>query len=246
LSSILIHSDGGSILLDGDLPQSVPLIETNIRALGFKLEDIKYIVNSHAHYDHAGGIAALQRDSGAVVAASPAGAQGLRLGHAVADDPQAGFTPLPIWPAVANVREVHDGETLRAGAASVTARFTPGHTPGSTTWTWKSCESGRCLDIVYADSLNSISAPGFHFLADAEHPDLTEGFRHSIRTVAALPCDILISVHPDVAGVDKKLLALQARRTPNPFIDPQACRTYAAGAEAGLDARIADEKAAAR
>jgi metallo-beta-lactamase class B len=241
LSSVLIHGNNGSILIDGDLPQSAPLIEAHIRELGFELGDIKLILNSHAHFDHAGGIAALQRDTGAEVAASPSSAQALRSGKVTPDDPQAGFSDNG-FPAVARVREIHDGETVRVGNLALTAHFTPGHTSGSTTWTWKSCEKERCLDVVYADSLNTISAPGFHFLADATHPDLTERARKSIQLVAQLPCDILISVHPDVAGVDEKLKALAAKPASNPFIDATACRTYAAGYEKALDARIAQEK----
>ena len=91
LSSVLIHTDAGLILLDATLDSSAPLIEASIRKLGFKVDDIKLILNSHAHADHAGAIAALQRDSGAVVVASPSGARALRLGHAVDDDPQAGY-----------------------------------------------------------------------------------------------------------------------------------------------------------
>ncbi|MEP7042271.1 MAG: subclass B3 metallo-beta-lactamase [Dokdonella sp.] len=242
LSSVLIHTDAGAILLDGTLDKSAPLVEANIRALGFKVEDVKLILSSHAHFDHAGGIAALQHDSGATVVASPSGARALRLGHAVDDDPQAGYVKDSAWPTVAQVREVHDGEIVRLGDVAVTAHFTPGHTPGSTTWTWRSCESRQCLNVVYADSLNPISAPGFHFLADATHPDLTASMRKSIHTVANLPCDILISVHPDIAGVDKKLQQLAAKPAANPFIDPQACRAYADSAEKLLDARIAEEK----
>jgi metallo-beta-lactamase class B len=241
LSAILIHGDAGSILLDGALPQSAPEIEAHIRQLGFGLEDVKLILNSHAHFDHAGGIAALQRDSGAEVLASPSGAQALRSGRVVPDDPQAGFSDNG-FPAVAHVREVHDGETVHLGHLAVTAHFTPGHTPGSTTWTWRSCEDDKCLDVVYADSLNAISAPGFHYLADATHADLGERFRHSIDTVANLPCDILISVHPEVAGVDAKLEAIARKPKRNPFIDTQACRTYAGIYLKALDARIAQER----
>jgi metallo-beta-lactamase class B len=243
LSAVLIHTDAGAILLDGTLMESAPLVEANIRKLGFKVEDVKLILNSHAHFDHAGGIAALQRDSGAVVVASPSGAQGLRLGHAVIDDPQAGYAKDSTWPAVSQVREVRDGESVRVGDVAVIAHFTPGHTPGSTTWTWRSCADGKCLDVVYGDSLNAISAPGFHFLADSTHADLTASFRKSIQTVANLPCDILISVHPELAGVDKKLQQLSAKPSVNPFIDAQACRTFARGFEKILDARIAQEKA---
>jgi metallo-beta-lactamase class B len=241
LSSILIHGDAGSILIDGDLPQSGPEIEAHIRALGFMLEDVRLILNSHAHFDHAGGIAALQRDSGAEVLASPSGAQALRSGRVVPDDPQAGFSDNG-FPAVARVRDVHDGETIRLGRLAVTAHFTPGHTPGSTTWTWRSCEKDTCLDVVYADSLNAISAPGFHYLADATHADLAATFRNSIDTVANLPCDILISVHPEIAGVDRKLEQAARKPKKNPFIDAQACRTYADTYRDMLDARLERER----
>lgn len=242
LSSVLIHGKQGSILLDGDLPQSVALIEAHIRTLGFDVKDIRFILNSHAHYDHAGGIAALQRDSGAEVLASPPGAEALRTGKVVADDPQAGFDDNG-FPAAARVRAVRDGEVVRVGDLAVTAHFTPGHTPGSTTWTWKSCENDRCLDVVYADSLTAVAAPGFHFTADKTHGDLTARFRDSIHKVAALPCDILISTHPDASGADKKLEALAAKPATNPFIDAASCREYAANAEKMLDQRIAKENA---
>jgi metallo-beta-lactamase class B len=247
LSSVLIRSDDGLILIDGALPQSAPLIEANIRRLGFKVEDIKYILNSHAHFDHAGGIPALQRDSGATVVASASGVQGLKLGHAVPDDPQYGYVRegAEAPPVTGATREMRDGEVLRLGGVEITAHDTFGHTPGSTSWTWKSCENGRCLNLVYADSLNSISAPGFHYLADATHGDLSARFRASIRKVAALPCDILITAHPDVGGLDRKLQQAQGQAEPNPFVDTQACRAYATRAEAALDARIAEEKAAA-
>jgi metallo-beta-lactamase class B len=248
LSSILIHTDEGLILLDGDLPQSVPLIEKNIATLGFRVKDIRFILNSHAHFDHAGGIAALARDSGAVVVASPAGAAALRAGRATPDDPQAGYADATradpaTFPAVmTKIREIRDGETLRLGKIAVIAHFTPGHTPGSTTWTWRDCDRDRCLDVVYADSLNAISAPGFHFLADATHADLTASFRKSIQLVGALPCDILLTVHPDLSDLPQKLQRVRAGAATNPFVDARACRDYARDAEAKLDARIREEQ----
>ena len=141
LSAILIVGDAGLILLDGGLEQSAAVIDANIRKLGFKTQDITLIVNSHGHYDHAGGIAALQRASGAMVAASPSGADALRRGENTTDDPQFGFgKAFNGFPPVKNVKVIKDSETLSVGNLSITANFTPGHTPGSTTWTWKSCE----------------------------------------------------------------------------------------------------------
>src|SRR4051794_10167716 len=136
LSSVLVASDKGLILLDGALPQSAPLIDASIRKLGFRTEDVRLIVNSHAHYDHAGGIAALQRASGAIVAASASGARAIESGQTPADDPQHAFgNEANRFPAVKRVKVVADGETLRVGDLAVTAHLTPGHTSGSTTWT---------------------------------------------------------------------------------------------------------------
>ena len=239
VSAVLISNGGGSILLDGGLPQTAARIDANIRKLGFKTEDIRLIVNSHAHYDHAGGIAALQRVSGASVAASRAGKLALELGETTPDDPQHGFgRAANAFPALKNVHGAADGATLRVGDLGVTAQYTPGHTPGSTTWTWRSCEGSKCYDIVYADSLNSVSAPEFRFTGT---PSLVETFRKSIARVAALPCDIIISVHPSGTGMDEKVKKRREQPSPDPLVNPGGCKAYAKGAAARLDARIAEE-----
>jgi metallo-beta-lactamase class B len=223
LGSVLVTSPKGHILLDAGLPQSAAVIDVNLRGLGFRATDIRLIVNSHAHYDHAGGIAAFQRASGATVAASAAGARALERGESTPDDPQHGFGPANgRFPPVKNVRVVADGEVVRVGDLAITAHLTPGHTPGSTTWSWRSCEGTTCRDIVYADSLNPVSAPAFRFTGDATHPSRVDEFRRSIAKVGALPCDALLVVHPSM-GAGK------------------TCRTYAEAAARRLDQRVKDE-----
>jgi metallo-beta-lactamase class B len=245
LGTVLVTSEKGHVLLDGGLPQSAPLIDASIRKLGFRTEDVRLIVNSHAHYDHAGGIGALQRASGAMVAASASGAAAIEMGGAPADDPQYGFgEEANRFPRATKVRVVADGETLKVGDLAVTAHLTPGHTPGRTTWTWRSCEGPRCLDVVYADSLNAVSAPGFRFTGDATHPSREASFRKSIATVGALPCDILLTVHPSFADLAGKLRRLQEQPASEPFVDPAGCRAYADGASKRLDLRVAEEEKA--
>ena len=243
ISAVLITTGGRSILLDGALPQSAPIIDANIRKLGFKTEDIELIVNSHAHYDHAGGIAALQRASGATVAASRAGKLALEQGEPTPDDPQYGFgRAANAYPALKNVHPAEDGATLRVGDLAVTAQYTPGHTAGATSWTWRSCEGSRCYNFVYADSLNAVSSDGFLFTATA---GLIDTFRKSIAKVAAFPCDVIIPVHPSISDFEARL-ALRRQNggsgsQPDPFVSPNGCRVYAKGAAARLDARIAEE-----
>lgn len=239
LTSLLVDTGHGLALFDGDLPESAPLIEAHIRALGFRLRDVKWILNSHPHADHAGGIAALQAASGAQVLSSAAGARELALGGADRSDPQ--FGSIPDYPPVKQARVVRDGETVRLGNLAVTAHYTPGHTAGSTSWTWTSCEGRRCLRIAYADSLSAVSAPGYRFL---DHPAYVAGFRRALATVAALPCDILLTPHPDASGFWEKVARRKSPADVAPLIDPQACRDYAADAGKDLDARLAKERAA--
>lgn len=242
LAAILIADDDGLVLLDAALPQSAPLIAASIEALGFRVADIELIVNSHTHFDHAGGIAALQRASGATVAASTRAAEALRAGKPNADDPQ--FTIAGNgFPAVPDVRVVRDGETLAVGDVRLTAHFTPGHTPGGTTWSWRSCEQARCLDLVYADSLNAVSADDFRFSGGAGTPSVVDSFERSIGTVEALPCDILLSPHPGFFGMQEKLRRQNAGEA-DAFVSSNACRTYAGAARTRLAERIATEQTA--
>ena len=240
LSAVLVTSEGGHILLDGALPQSAPLIAANIEALGFSMKDVKLILNSHAHWDHAGGIAALQQASGATVVASASGAKVLQSGTNGRDDPQYQAKPVVHVAKVGKVTVVKEGDVVKLGKLALTAHMTPGHTPGATTWTWKSCEDQRCLDIVYADSLNAYSSGDFTFTGRGKTPDISASFQDSIAKVAALPCDVMISVHPGMTNVLEKA----AKRTSehNPFIDAGACRAYADNAGKLLAKRLASER----
>ena len=239
LSSILIASDQGLVVIDGDLAEAAPQIEGNIRALGFRPEDIKLILNSHNHFDHAAGIAPLQRFSGARVAASPKSAEVLRRGSLSGDDPQHDILPPPMQP-VPKVDVIADGQTLRVGPLALTAHFTPGHTPGGTSWSWISCEQQRCLHIVYADSLTAVSADNYRF---TDHPDLVAGFEKSFAALEKMPCDILLTPHPGFSSVLQRLEARDKGGKPDAFIDSGACKKLVQASREGLAKRLAQEKA---
>jgi len=235
LGAILITSDQGHILIDGALPESAPEIASRITGLGFKLQDIKVILNSHAHFDHAGGIAALQKMTGAVVYASSPSAKVLETGAAAEDDPQHGT--LAALSPIASVKVLHDGEVVRVGPLALTARFTPGHTSGGTSWTWEACESRRCLQLVYADSLFAAGASDYRF---SRHPDVAQSFERSFATVGALPCDILVSAHPEFSGLWNRL-ERREKGDADGLIDRAACRRYADMMQKRLKDAFAEE-----
>ena len=241
LSSVLIAGDQGLILIDVALPQSAPLVDANVKALGFQTKDIKFILTSHAHYDHVGGVRSMQRFTRATVAGSARTVEALALGHPTADDPQFGTDPSVSFPSItSSVRAVKDGETLRLGNLAVTAHYTPGHTPGATSWTWQSCEGSRCLSMAYVDSLTSVSNDGFKFTAQ---PGLVDSFRKSLRTAGALPCDVLLTTHPSASGMDEKVKGRAAKSGADPFINAGACKALENTSLGALEKRVKDESA---
>lgn len=249
LSSVLIATDAGLVLIDVALPQSAPLIDANIRALGLRTTDIKYILTSHAHYDHLGGVRSMQRYTGATVLASAKTAEALRLGHPVPEDPQFGDGPDSSFPAVTDKLQVmRDGETIQLGGTTITAHYTPGHTPGATTWTWSSCEGDRCLNMVYVDSLTAVSNDDYRY---TDHPGLVDSYRATMAKVAALPCDVVISTHPSSTGMDDKVAKRAAANLApgaagDPFVDAGSCKALAAVSLKNLEARVATEKKTAK
>jgi len=235
LSAILITSPQGHVLIDGALRESAPLIKANIEQLGFYMKDIKYILNSHAHFDHAGGLAELQRTSGAKVAASPSSAEVMKTGRPGPEDPQySELLPYPISP-IRNIHVLSDGETIQLGPLTLTAHFTPGHTAGGTTWTWYSCENNRCLNMVYADSLTAVSEKAYRFSKSERYPSVLADFDKTFRTVETLPCDILITPHPGASRLFERI-------NENALIDSSACIRYTETARQRLAERLESEK----
>ena len=232
ISSILIVGSDGDILIDGGPEQAADLIADNIRALGFRIQDIKFILNSHEHLDHVGGIAKLQRLSGATVITSAPARTTLTSGVPAADDPQ--HDTLGGFPPVAVGRVIGDGGEVRLGNLMLTAMATPGHTPGALSWRWVSCDGGVCRTIVYADSLTPVSSPNYRF---SDRPAYVAAYRASIAKIAASPCEILLTPHPSASGMPQRLALGK------PLLDTDACRNYAAGLTKQLDERLAKEAA---
>lgn len=239
LGAVLITSSAGHVLMDGALPQSAPLIARNVERLGFEMSDVKIILNSHAHFDHAGGIAELQKLSGARVIVSDAAARVLRSGNVDPRDPQRDV--IDPAPAVSHAEALGARKSVRVGDLQLHVIHTPGHTPGGTSWRWRSCEAQRCLDIVYADSLTAVSDDSFKYSGDARYPAAAADIRASIAAIAAAPCDILITNHPERTGLwsifDERGQGERSR-----LIDPGACKRYSEQSREWFDKRMARER----
>jgi len=235
LSSILIETGSGLILVDGALPQSAALIDANIRSAGFDPLQISAILVSHAHYDHAGGVAALQRLTGATVYTSVEGAKALQSGELQSDDPQYKYGPENTsFTAIKNVVALGDREIVAIGDVDITPVYTPGHTPGGVSWSWESCALGNCYYVVYADSLTAVSAKGYRFSTGPAASQLVE----SAAAISELDCDILLSPHPFFFGMQDKL---ENRDDGNPFVNNVACAIYAESALDWLQQRLDSE-----
>jgi metallo-beta-lactamase class B len=234
LGVILITAPTGHVLIDGGVPGSASLIEANIRSLGINLRDIKWILNSHAHCDHAGGIAQLARASKAQVIAGSADAQLLaRGGH---DDPQYGDR-FP-FPPVRVTQAVTDGESLRLGDLVLTAHATPGHTKGNTTWTWKSCEGTRCLHMAFVGSL---STPDYKLVANPKYSRIVKDLEKSFTVVEALPCDIALAPHPGMVDFWERV-AKRDQGDADALINPTLCRAYAQDARENLAEELTKQR----
>ncbi|WP_407661796.1 subclass B3 metallo-beta-lactamase [Microbulbifer donghaiensis] len=229
LSALLVKTSAGAILIDGGMPQSAEHLLANMKKLGVEPADLKLILHSHAHGDHAGPLAAIQRATGARVVSNAESAALLARGGA--DDIHFGDDIL--YPPMKADRLLQDGEQISLGDLRLQVHFIPGHTPGSMAWTWRDSRQGKPLTIAYVDSL---SAPGYQLLGNAGYPHIVDDYRTTFETVRALPCDLLLTPHPGGSGWNYEQEALQERA-----ID---CRAYADAAEQKFDQQLETQRLA--
>lgn len=227
LRVLLVKTPEGALLIDGGLPQAADLVLAQMRALGVAPTDLKWILHSHAHADHAGAIAAIQRATGARVISNAESAALLARGGSA----DLHFGDSLVFPPVHADRLVLDGEVVDIGGMRLTAHFTPGHTPGSMSWTWDDTRDGKTVRIAYVDSL---TAPGYRLIDNPRYPHIVEDYRRTFARVRALPCDMLITPHPEASN------SAVADKT-KPTMD---CRGYADAAEKTLDGLVEAQREA--
>jgi metallo-beta-lactamase class B len=227
VASFLIATPEGHILINSGFEATVPLIREGVRKLGFRFEDIKVLLNNHAHVDHAGGHAALKKQSGARIVMSGEDAallaRGGRGDFLPASDEVVGYEP-----ARAD-RVVRDGDEVTLGGVTLTAHLTPGHTRGCTTWTMRIEEDGKRRDVVFHGGTAIL--PGVRLVDHPTYPGIVEDCERTFRVLKSLPCDVFLAPHGSQFGLREKARRLSAGERPNPFIDPEGYRTFVARGE---------------
>jgi len=237
ITSFLIDTGSGLILLDGGLAATAPQIRANILRLGKSPRDVKILLNSHAHLDHAGGLAQLKSWTGAQLVASARDAPRLISGGH--DDPTLGAEGF--FPPVRPDRLVRDGDRVTLGATVLTAHLTPGHTPGCTTWTLQVEDGGRRYNVVFVGSATVLSQ--YRLVRSPTYPGIAADFAQAFAVLAALPCDVFLGSHASFYQGQDKARRLRTGETPNPFIDPQGYRAWVAAAASDYRQRLAAETA---
>lgn len=219
VSSFLIVTNKGLILLDSGFHETLPQIRKNVEELGFSLADVKYLLISHAHYDHVGGMASLKKLTQATLIASEADAAMLARGGK--DDPQLG-NQFP-FPEVKADQILKDGDRITLGDVIMTAHLTPGHTKGCTTWTMKAREGSDQFDVVFA---GSISAPGYKLVGNPLDPTIADNYEQAFRVLRKLRCDVFLAAHGSAFSMLEKAKLKETGSGRNPFIDPDGYKNY--------------------
>jgi metallo-beta-lactamase class B len=234
LAAYLITDPAGHILIDGAMEESAAQIAANVRKLGFSMGDVKIMLINHAHWDHSGGLADLKRFSGARLLASAADKPDLESGRSSYRADIAPAAPVRVD------RVIRDGETIRLGATRLLVHLTPGHTKGCTSWTMRTQEAGRPLDILFACSL---TPAGQQLVNDPGYPNAVADFRATFAKLKALTADIYLNYHPSFFDMEAKLERQRAGDS-LAFVDPAELSRRIATAEATFAQELARQKGA--
>jgi metallo-beta-lactamase class B len=226
VSSFLIRTPEGAIVLDGGLPETEPLIEKSIAELGFSIKDVKILLNSHAHYDHCGGLAELKKLSGATMIASQQDRPALVAGQ--------GAGP---FPAVKVDRVIEDQQTVQLGGVTLTAHITPGHTKGCTTWTMPVSDAGKTYQVVFYCSTTVVDK----LLNNSAYPNIVSDYERSFAALRKIPCDVFLAPHAGIFNLDAKRKLLDAGKL-DAFVDPTEMQKYVEESEQDFRQQLAKER----
>ena len=234
LASYLIVTPKGDILLDVGVNENAALVQANIRKLGFDPRQIRIILNSHAHLDHAGGIAAMKAFAHAQFVASAGDKPVLESGGRA----DFHFGPRPQFPAVKVDRVIGDGGQVNLGGVTMTAHLTAGHTKGCTSWTMPVQVDGQPRQALFICSVSILS--GYRLIGDPAYPEMGADYAHTYQVLHGLPCDVFLGSHGQFYGMLAKRQAMLAHpKSPNPFVDPAGCKAFIDRNEAAFRQKLA-------
>ena len=241
LASYLVTTPAGHILINSNLEASVPMIRTSVEALGFRFADIRILLISHAHYDHDAGSARIKELTGARYMVMEGDVPVVESGGR--SDFQYGADTAQHYPVAKVDRVLRDGDEVQLGGKVLTARLTPGHTRGTTTWTMKVSEDGKTYDVVIIGSPNV--NPGYKLVGNAAYPKIADEFEHTFRVLKALPVDYFLGAHGSYFDMERKYAQLQGAKT-SPFIDRAGYLAYVSDRERAFRAELARQRTGAR
>ena len=218
LATYLVTTSKGHLLINSSFERTVPIIRGNVEKLGFKFTDVKILLASHAHSDHVEGHGLIKELTGARVEVMAGDDQVIASGGKGQYLYQEGWRPCAVD------RVLKDGDTVTLGEATLTARHTPGHTRGCTTWTLKATDGDKKWNVVIIGSPNV--NPGYQLLTNRDYPEIAADFAKTFRLLKSLPCDIFLGAHGNYYGMEEKVARLQKDPKTNPFVDPSGYQAY--------------------
>lgn len=231
LANYLITTPQGHILINSDLEANVPMIRASVEKLGFKFSDIKVLLISHAHWDHNAASDTIKKLTGAKYMVMDADVDVVESGGKTdfhyGNEARTRYTPTKVD------RILHDGDTVELGGTVLTARLTPGHTKGCTTWTLKVQEGGKTYDVVIVGSPNV--NPGYRLVNNAAYPQIAADYEKMFRVLKSLPCDIFLGAHGAYFDLEKKYPRMN-------FVDPEGYKKFVADKEEAFKAELARQQ----
>jgi metallo-beta-lactamase class B len=234
LSSFLIVTPAGGIIIDSGEAESVPFIRASVERLGFRLSDVRILLTGHAHFDHVGGHADLKRLTGAQVMVMDADRDALASG---VDRSALGGSG---WKPVAVDRVLKDGDTVTLGGVTLTAHLTPGHTQGCTTWTMEAVQDGKQYHVAFVCSV-TING-GVHLVGNTRVPAIADQYAQAFRVLHGIKADVFVAQHGSVFALEEKARRLALDAGVNPFVDPDGYQRFVRSSEQAYLKQLADDQ----
>jgi len=239
ITSFLITTPQGHILIDGGFVETAPQIVANIKKLGFKPGDVKFLLNSQSHHDHAGGFAELKLVTGGKLAIMEQDKAQIENGGRG----DFAWGDAGLFPAVKVDRTLRDGDTIALGETTLRAVRTPGHTKGCTTWTMRATENGKPYNVVW---VCSTTAPGYKLVGNSNYPNIVEDYQRTFEILRKLPCDVFLASHGNFFNLEEKSRQARTNAARNPFVDPDGYRQFLDQTQRDFGAELKRQSAQAR